>query len=160
MYCRSSTCRLQTGALAGCMMLEGVLAASGNPNVYNTGTFKIPDDSKIVEFLNDPHVQEMMHVRGRNIPGQQRRAVFKLPLSRSPALVKPTACAHPLNYAHLCDCAQALTSTLKSSMQISLTAYSLQNSGACATSILQRACSMTTPSVQCRLLHTLCSIFE
>lgn len=51
------------------MMLEGVLNASGNPNVYNTGTYNLPDDASTVKFLNDPRIQEMLHVRGSDLPG-------------------------------------------------------------------------------------------
>lgn len=51
------------------MMLEDVLTASGNPNVYNTGTFNLPDDASTVQFLNDPHIQELLHVRGKDLPG-------------------------------------------------------------------------------------------
>ena len=51
------------------MMLEDVLAASGDPNMYNTGTFNLPDDADIAHFMNDPHMQEMLHVRGKDIPG-------------------------------------------------------------------------------------------
>eukprot|EP00603_Paraphysomonas_imperforata_P008471 CAMPEP_0114448742 /NCGR_PEP_ID=MMETSP0103-20121206/20494_1 /TAXON_ID=37642 ORGANISM="Paraphysomonas imperforata, Strain PA2" /NCGR_SAMPLE_ID=MMETSP0103 /ASSEMBLY_ACC=CAM_ASM_000201 /LENGTH=573 /DNA_ID=CAMNT_0001620791 /DNA_START=40 /DNA_END=1761 /DNA_ORIENTATION=+ len=60
---------ITTGLLADCMMLEGVLNASGNPNVYNTGTYNLPDDASTVKFLNDPRIQEMLHVRGSDLPG-------------------------------------------------------------------------------------------
>jgi hypothetical protein len=53
------------------MILEDVLTASGNPNVYNTGTFNLPNDGTTVNFLNDPHIQEMLHVRGSDIPGMR-----------------------------------------------------------------------------------------
>ena len=53
------------------MILEDVLTASGNPNMYNTGTFNLPNDGTTVNFLNDPHIQEMLHVRGSDIPGMR-----------------------------------------------------------------------------------------
>ena len=59
------------GAMQKCGLLERVLEASGSPNMYNTKTY-LPYDSKISTlslFLNNPQVQEILHVRGQNIPG-------------------------------------------------------------------------------------------
>lgn len=71
------------GAMQECGLLEKVLEASGSPNMYNTKTY-VQYDSKIgslSNFLNNPRVQEMLHVRGRNIPGinfhpEERNANF------------------------------------------------------------------------------------
>jgi hypothetical protein len=59
------------GAMQKCGLLERVLEASGTPNMYNTKTY-LPYDSKIGMlslFLNNPKVQEILHVRGENLPG-------------------------------------------------------------------------------------------
>jgi carboxypeptidase C (cathepsin A) len=57
-----------------CSMMSGVLEAAGRPNEYNTNTFKQYDGVSKPEqvfhrFFNDPEVQEMLHVRGYNLPG-------------------------------------------------------------------------------------------
>jgi hypothetical protein len=59
------------GAMQECGLLEKVLEASGTPNMYNTKTY-VNYDSKIADlslFLNNPRVQEILHVRGTNLPG-------------------------------------------------------------------------------------------
>jgi hypothetical protein len=59
------------GAMQECGLLEKVLEASGTPNMYNTKTY-VQYDSKIATlslFLNTPRVQELLHVRGTNLPG-------------------------------------------------------------------------------------------
>jgi hypothetical protein len=51
-----------------------VMEAAGKPNEYNTATF-IPYDNIIKpagpfnRFFNDPEIQEILHVRGTNLPG-------------------------------------------------------------------------------------------
>ena len=62
------------GYLSDCNIFSFVLAAAGQPNQYNTGTFKpytniIGNTSTFAYFMNDPIVQEAIHVRGYNIPG-------------------------------------------------------------------------------------------
>lgn len=68
-----------------CDMETMVMDASGNPNEFNTATF-ISYDSTIFDpsevyhvFLNDPSVQEMIHVRGRNLPGHNLKQYEKEP---------------------------------------------------------------------------------
>jgi carboxypeptidase C (cathepsin A) len=62
------------GYLSDCGVFTFVLAAAGQPNQYNTGTFKqytnIVGNSTVFErFMNDPIVQEAIHVRGYDLPG-------------------------------------------------------------------------------------------
>ena len=47
---------------------------AGKPNEYNTNTFiqydpMISPNGPFMRFMNDPEVQEMIHVRGNNLPG-------------------------------------------------------------------------------------------
>ena len=47
---------------------------AGKPNEYNTNTFIQYDDmvepsSAFMTFMNDPLIQEILHVRGTNLPG-------------------------------------------------------------------------------------------
>lgn len=51
-----------------------VLDAAGHPNEYNTATFLqydtiIQPDHAFGQFLNDPVIQRLLHVRGNDIPG-------------------------------------------------------------------------------------------
>ena len=51
-----------------------VMRAAGNPNEYNTATFInydniIKPEGPFNRFFNDPAIQEILHVRGRNLPG-------------------------------------------------------------------------------------------
>lgn len=51
-----------------------VLEAAGKPNEYNTATFIgydhiIKPNGPFHRFFNDPAIQELIHVRGYNIPG-------------------------------------------------------------------------------------------
>lgn len=59
------------GAMQECELLDRVLEASGKPNMYNTKTYVQYDPiiAKLSLFLNNPNVQEILHVRGYNIPG-------------------------------------------------------------------------------------------
>lgn len=62
------------GYLSDCGVFSFVLAAAGQPNQYNTGTFKqytniVGNDTVFQRFMNDHVVQEAIHVRGYNLPG-------------------------------------------------------------------------------------------
>lgn len=62
------------GYLADCGLFDFVLAAAGQPNQYNTATFNpytniIGNTSVFNTFMNDPEIQEAIHVRGYNVPG-------------------------------------------------------------------------------------------
>lgn len=57
------------GYFDNCAIMEMVLEAAGKPNEYNTATFKSYDDVLLPTgpfhtFMNDPRIQEMLHVRG------------------------------------------------------------------------------------------------
>lgn len=57
-----------------CDMMSQVLDAAGHPNEFNTGTYNQYDSifqGIYNVFFNDPEMQELIHVRGKNIPGVQ-----------------------------------------------------------------------------------------
>ena len=59
---------------------------AGKPNEYNTNTFIQYDDmveptSAFMTFMNDPVIQEIIHVRGNNLPGLNFRCVGEYILS-------------------------------------------------------------------------------
>lgn len=57
-----------------CDMMTQVLEAAGHPNEFNTGTYNQYDDifgGVYNVFFNDPAMQELIHVRGKNVPGVQ-----------------------------------------------------------------------------------------
>mmetsp|Transcript_29725 Transcript_29725/g.28436 ORF Transcript_29725/g.28436 Transcript_29725/m.28436 type:complete len:866 (-) Transcript_29725:73-2670(-) len=62
------------GDLSDCDTMSLVLDMAGRPNEYNTNTFKQYDnltdpDRPFLRFMNDPVIQEKIHVRGRDLPG-------------------------------------------------------------------------------------------
>lgn len=51
-----------------------VLELAGYPNEYNTNTFQqyvelVDPEAPFLRFMNDPAIQEILHVRGTNLPG-------------------------------------------------------------------------------------------
>lgn len=57
-----------------CNTMGAVLDAAGKPNEYNTATFNgydhiIKPDGPFHRFFNNEQIQELLHVRGRNLPG-------------------------------------------------------------------------------------------
>jgi hypothetical protein len=56
-------------------MMGKVMSAAGRPNEYNTATFVqygdtlIKPNNRFNSFFQDPEIQTILHVRGRNIPG-------------------------------------------------------------------------------------------
>jgi hypothetical protein len=57
--------------LEKCAILMDVLQASGFPNVYNIKTYISYDETfrDLEEFMNDPHLQTLIHARGSDLPG-------------------------------------------------------------------------------------------
>jgi hypothetical protein len=60
------------GYFDNCAIMEMVLEAAGKPNEYNTATFRSYDDVLLPTgpfhtFMNDPRIQELLHVRGGSI---------------------------------------------------------------------------------------------
>lgn len=62
---------ITVGAMQECELLDKVLEASGKPNMYNTKTYVQYDSiiARLSLFLNNHRVQEILHVRGYNLPG-------------------------------------------------------------------------------------------
>lgn len=57
--------------LEKCAILMDVLQASGFPNVYNIKTYVSYNEAflGLEQFMNDPHLQTLIHARGNNLPG-------------------------------------------------------------------------------------------
>eukprot|EP01041_Mallomonas_annulata_P003654 gene3654-7281_t len=66
--------RITRSSFGRCNLMQKVLEAAGKPNEYDTKTFNHYDDLMLPDgvyhrFFNDPMIQEIIHVRGKNLIG-------------------------------------------------------------------------------------------